>query len=137
MGGRFWATVPVLADGSAVEIAAASGSAVAPLGRIAVVPREPPPTLGTDSPGLIAICMATFEPDPALFHAQVESLRAQTDTDWVCVVSDDASAPEHLERIRAELGTTTRASCSRPRRSGGASTATSSARSRSHRPRRS
>ena len=48
--------------------------------------------------------MATFEPDLALFRAQVESLRAQTDERWVCVVSDDASAPEHFERIRAELG---------------------------------
>jgi glycosyltransferase involved in cell wall biosynthesis len=103
-GGACWATVAVRADED-VEIAAVSGAAMAPLGRIPVVPREPPPSLGRPAPpGLIAVCMATFEPDPALFRAQVESLRAQTDQRWVCVVADDASAPEHFERIRAELG---------------------------------
>jgi glycosyltransferase involved in cell wall biosynthesis len=76
-----------------------------PLGRIEVDAPAPPPSLGRPAPaGLIAICMATFEPDPALFRAQVESLRAQTDERWVCVVSDDASGPEHVERIRAVLG---------------------------------
>ena len=103
--GRFWATVPVTARGDAVEIAAASGGAVVPLGRIEVEAPAPPPSLGRPAPrGLIAICMATFEPDPALFRAQVDSLRAQTDERWVCVVSDDASGPEHVERIRAVLG---------------------------------
>jgi hypothetical protein len=90
---RFWATVPVRAG----AVIAAGGVA---LGRIADAPPEAP-LPGTAS---LAVCMATFEPDPALFRAQVESLRAQTDTDWVCVVSDDGSAPERLERIRAELG---------------------------------
>ena len=28
---------------------------------------------------MIAVCMATYEPDIALFRRQVESLRAQTD----------------------------------------------------------
>jgi hypothetical protein len=103
--GRFWATVPVGARGRAVEIAAVSGEVVEPLGRIEVVAPVPPPRLGRPAPeGLIAICMATFEPDPALFRTQVESLRAQTDERWVCVVSDDASGPEHVERIEAVLG---------------------------------
>jgi len=43
--------------------------------------------------------MATFEPDPALFRAQVESLCAQTDDRWICVISDDASGDEHFARI--------------------------------------
>jgi hypothetical protein len=103
--GRFWATVPVSAHGAAVEIAAASDEGVAPLGRIEVMAPAPAPSLGRPAPeGLIAICMATFEPDPALFRAQVESLRAQTDERWVCVVSDDASGPEHVDRIREVLG---------------------------------
>jgi glycosyltransferase involved in cell wall biosynthesis len=93
---RFWATVPVRAG---AEVSA--GGAV--LARVEVAPAKASPNLDLQ-PGAIAVCMATFEPDPALFRAQVESLRAQTDTNWVCVVSDDASAPEHYERIRAELG---------------------------------
>jgi glycosyltransferase involved in cell wall biosynthesis len=102
--GRFWATVPVSAHAGEVEIAAVSGDAVAPLARIEVQAPPRPPSLGRPAPdGLIAICMATFEPDMALFRTQVESLRAQTDERWVCVVSDDASAPEHLARIRDVL----------------------------------
>ena len=46
--------------------------------------------------------MATFEPDIELFRAQIDSLRAQTDADWVCLISDDCSAPEHFERIERD-----------------------------------
>jgi glycosyltransferase involved in cell wall biosynthesis len=103
--GRFWTTVPVSAREGEVQIAATEGVAVAPLARIAVAPPPRPLSLGRPAPdGLIAVCMATFEPDTALFRAQVESLRAQTDERWVCVVSDDASAPEQVERIRDILG---------------------------------
>ena len=45
--------------------------------------------------------MATYDPDPALFRAQVESLRAQTDRRWVCVISDDDSSPARFEQLRA------------------------------------
>ena len=104
VGGRFWAVVPVTMDAGAVEITAAKGDAVAPLARIEAGTPLQPPSLDRPAPeGLIAICMATFEPDMALFRAQVESLRAQTDDRWVCVVSDDASAADHYERIRAEV----------------------------------
>lgn len=54
-------------------------------------------------PDTIAICMATFEPDAQLFRAQVESLRAQTDTRWVCVISDDCSSPAHFAQIEAVI----------------------------------
>ena len=103
--GRFWATVPVSAHSGEVEISAVRADAVAPLARIEVGAPLRRPRLGRPAPeGLITICMATFEPDPALFRMQVESLRAQTDEHWVCVVSDDASGPEHVEQIRAVLG---------------------------------
>jgi glycosyltransferase involved in cell wall biosynthesis len=103
--GRFWAVVPVTVRAGAVEIGAAKSDAVVPLARIEAGPSRQPPSLGWPAPeGLIAVCMATFEPDMVLFRTQVESLRAQTDERWICVVSDDASAPEHYERIRAELG---------------------------------
>ncbi len=44
--------------------------------------------------------MATYEPDLALFRAQVESIRAQTVTDWVCVISDDCSAFARFEALQ-------------------------------------
>jgi glycosyltransferase involved in cell wall biosynthesis len=105
----FWATVPIVARPPRAELGIAArlqggGEAVASLGEVPVTPQESPPHLGAEAPaGLIAICMATFEPDPELFRAQVESLRAQTDPTWTCVISDDGSAPEHVERIRAAI----------------------------------
>jgi glycosyltransferase involved in cell wall biosynthesis len=50
---------------------------------------------------LVAICMAAFEPPLDLFRQQVESIRAQTLTDWICVVSDDCSDPERFAAMRA------------------------------------
>lgn len=108
----FWGTVPIPARGAPglVELAVAArlagGAEVrAPLGRIRVVERQPAPALGPTAPaGLIAVCMATFEPDMALFRAQADSLRAQTDQRWVCVVSDDASGPEAFARIGEAIG---------------------------------
>ncbi len=78
----------------------ANGALDAELARIAVA--EPMAPL----PGApqIAICMAAFEPPPELFERQVESIRAQTLTDWICIVSDDCSDPERyaeMERVLA------------------------------------
>jgi hypothetical protein len=103
--GGFWATVPIAARErpGAIEIEVAaeleSGARlVAPLGRIEVVeaPAAPP---AAERTGLIAVCMATFDPEMELLRVQVESLRAQTDTNWVCLVSDDCSEPERFAEI--------------------------------------
>jgi glycosyltransferase involved in cell wall biosynthesis len=40
----------------------------------------------------VAIAMATFEPPRDLFARQVESIRAQTHGNWICVISDDGSS---------------------------------------------
>src|SRR5262249_49565943 len=48
----------------------------------------------TPEPGLVAVCMATYDPDLALFDRQVASLRAQTHPNWHCIVHDDGSDPE-------------------------------------------
>ena len=109
----FWATVPIeprdrpgtvelcleaiLSDGTTQRD---------PLGTIEVVERTARPPHGDDAKGrrVIAICMATFNPDAELFRAQVESIRAQTYADWICIVSDDCSEPERfaaIERIIA------------------------------------
>jgi glycosyltransferase involved in cell wall biosynthesis len=111
----FWATIPIepCDRTGAIELRVAARLAsglelAAPLGRIEVVEPEAPrvvePVPERAGPGLIAVCMATFEPDPALFATQIESLRAQTDDRWVCVVSDDCSGPEHFERIEEAVG---------------------------------
>lgn len=49
---------------------------------------------------LVAICMATFEPEPALLEQQLRSIREQTHEEWVCLISDDGSSGERLEALQ-------------------------------------
>jgi hypothetical protein len=129
----FWVTLPVPArsQSGSVEIMLAavleSGKrAEIPLGTIVFTapgahgrpdPSAPPPSIPQVRPGVIAICMATFEPNESLFRAQIESLRAQTDQNWICLISDDGSGPEHFENIVAAVGDDRRFELSRsPRR---------------------
>jgi glycosyltransferase involved in cell wall biosynthesis len=53
---------------------------------------DPAPAAGP----LVAICMATYEPPMELFRPQVESIRAQTHRNWICIISDDCSSPARL-----------------------------------------
>ncbi len=125
----FWAVVPIAAraDPGPVEVRLvaelASGQRVeAPLGTIvfsaspsgggAEQPAPAAPRTGL-RPGTIAICMATFEPDEKLFRAQVESLRAQDDENWICLISDDASAPDRFGVIVDLIGDDPRFAISR------------------------
>src|SRR5204863_9262047 len=48
----------------------------------------------------VAIAMATFDPDPELLRRQIDSIRQQTLSDWVCVVSDDRSPASAVSAIR-------------------------------------
>jgi len=111
----FWATIPIGpldAPGELelrLEARLADGTtASAIVGTIPVV--EPPAAPShkslstTGARPLIAICMATYNPDLELFRTQVESIRAQTDRDWVCFVSDDCSAAESFDAITAIIG---------------------------------
>lgn len=103
----FWGTVRVPArGGGAVALAVRARldggeEAVAPLGRIPISADEL--HAAPAGSGLIAVCMATFEPDPALFATQIESLREQADEGWICVISDDCSAPERFREIAAHV----------------------------------
>jgi len=109
----FWAVVPVEAvEGTGevalgIEATLADGTVeTAPIGTIALVDVAQPPSYAIERPGragLIAIAMATFEPDPDLFRVQIDSLRSQRDTDWICVISDDASGPEPFAAIERVL----------------------------------
>ncbi len=47
----------------------------------------------------IAICMTTYNPSVELFTRQIESIRNQTNRDWVCLISDDCSDPDIYEAI--------------------------------------
>jgi glycosyltransferase involved in cell wall biosynthesis len=105
----FWATLPIEARTGPgqieLELEATLDSgrvAAAQLGRIDVVEPSGASAHGGGT-ALIAICMATFDPDPDLFRTQIDSIRAQTETDWVCLVSDDCSAPESYELIEATI----------------------------------
>jgi glycosyltransferase involved in cell wall biosynthesis len=59
-------------------------------------------TLDIDAP--IVICLGTYEPDEPHLVRQLESLRAQTRRDWICIVRDDASSPAKLAMIRRLVG---------------------------------
>jgi glycosyltransferase involved in cell wall biosynthesis len=57
----------------------------------------------SDEP-LVAVCMATYNPPKDLFQRQIDSIRAQTHRNWVCLISDDHSEPERLEEMKEVLG---------------------------------
>ncbi len=60
---------------------------------------------GTDrGEPLVAVCMATYEPPIELFRRQIDSIRAQTHRNWVCLISDDNSSPTKLAEMREVLG---------------------------------
>jgi hypothetical protein len=68
---------------------------------------------------LVAICMASYQAPMGLFRRQVESIRGQTHSQWVCVISDDCSSPERFAAMQAELAGDGRFVLSRaPRRLG-------------------
>jgi hypothetical protein len=101
----WWATVTVRApmEPGAIELAAVlrrrgAPEQVLPLARIEVT-EPPPPRHPRVEEDTVAICMATHDPDPELLAVQLESLRGQSDTRWVCVISDDRSEPERFEQI--------------------------------------
>lgn len=125
-GGLFWAIVPVRAgsEGSEVvvelEARLAGGAArSAELGRIAVAAPEPTRGDPGDPGGRIAVCMATYEPDRELLRGQLDSLRAQTDERWVCVISDDGSSEASCAAIEELIGGDPRFTLSRAERRAG------------------
>ncbi len=88
-----------LADGSHAE---------AELTTIAVRRGLPAPVaapLNGSAPGPpVAIAMATYEAPLRLFERQVESIRAQTHPNWVCLISDDCSSPSRVKEMQQVLG---------------------------------
>jgi GT2 family glycosyltransferase len=72
------------------------------LGRVPVATPPEPASVqwpaGTTEPRVV-ICLATYEPPLELLRRQLDSIRAQTHRNWVCVVSDDCSRPESFAAI--------------------------------------
>jgi GT2 family glycosyltransferase len=92
------------------------GEAAVELGRI---PIAAPVEAASPAAPEVAICMATHEPPIALFRRQIETIRAQTHGDWLCIVSDDCSSAERVAAIEDVLGGDPRVVLSRsPRRLG-------------------
>lgn len=54
------------------------------------------------SPAL-AICLAIYEPQAGLWARQLASLRAQSYTDWVCLVQDDCSSARAFARLQKSI----------------------------------
>jgi glycosyltransferase involved in cell wall biosynthesis len=80
---------------------------------------EPPPRrpVAAEATGpLVAICMATFDPPDGLFARQIDSIRAQTHGNWVCVISDDCSDPDRFRAIERTLEDDPRFALSRSER---------------------
>jgi hypothetical protein len=106
----FWAVLPVAGVTAPTEstvvldgVTRAGDRLELPLGEIRLLPAAPPPAVAA-APGLVVICMATFEPDLSLFRRQVESIRRQTHESWRCIVGDDGSRPETFAAMRDVVG---------------------------------
>lgn len=65
----------------------------------------PSPAITTTVPirSGVAIVLATFNPAAGLFHRQVESIRAQTYDNFVCLITDDGSADHSRAFIRRAI----------------------------------
>lgn len=79
------------------EVATVLGSVRTPARDSRLAP--PPPSIVPAGGPLIAIALATHEPDPARLRRQIESIRAQDWRDWICVISDDGSGPESYSAL--------------------------------------
>jgi glycosyltransferase involved in cell wall biosynthesis len=79
---------------------------VASLGSLPVVETLAQPIDLPVPPGdrLVAICMATHNPPKELLARQLDSIRAQTHANWICIVSDDGSNPQSFTALRQAIG---------------------------------
>ncbi|MEP5367361.1 glycosyltransferase [Parvibaculum sp.] len=72
------------------------------VGRIAV--RKPSISIRSGPQSQIAIAMATYNPGPGHFEKQLESIRAQTMSDWSLVISDESTEVASRETIARCVG---------------------------------
>ena len=68
-------------------------------------PIPPLPDTTSSSDSTIAICLATFQPEQRTLTLQLDSLRRQTHTNWICIVCDDGSDDAHTAMIETLCAT--------------------------------
>ena len=78
----------------------AGTTVTAELSRINLTHPEPPPP-APRAP--VAICMATYNPPADLLRRQIESIKAQTYDQFVCLISDDHSSPTATATIETAI----------------------------------
>ena len=66
-----------------------------------LVPEAPPASIPAADGPPVAICMATFDPEPRLLERQIASIREQTHGSWVCLISDDRSEEARFRDLRS------------------------------------
>ncbi|WP_298036035.1 glycosyltransferase family 2 protein [uncultured Desulfuromonas sp.] len=59
---------------------------------------EIPPHIDQDN--LLAICMATYNPDGPYFKRQIDSIIGQEHQDWICIICDDNSSEDSRDLIK-------------------------------------
>lgn len=59
----------------------------------------------------VGIALATYNPQLDFFRQQIRSLQEQSFKDWVCVISDDQSAPEVFLQIKKMIAEDVRFQC--------------------------
>jgi len=110
----FWTLAPIMPVSSPqdVEIALLADLGIKPRasvwsGRIHVLPAVQTERADYEKKSggepFVAICMVTDNPPLDLFLQQVDSLRNQTHTNWVCIVNDDCSIFETYDQMRQVL----------------------------------
>jgi hypothetical protein len=82
----------------------AAEAELAPLTVLAGADLDPVPVARPVMAPVVAICMATFNPDLAQFEVQIRSIQVQTHPGWICVISDDDSPEEIQRRMVAVIG---------------------------------
>ncbi|MGH2866693.1 MAG: glycosyltransferase [Solirubrobacteraceae bacterium] len=102
----------VLADGTETE---------ASLAEVAIVQAPAPARMterwsnGAGEPR-VAICLATYNPPADLLERQLDSIRAQSHRNWICIVSDDCSSPGAYARLETAIGSDPRFLLTRSKR---------------------
>lgn len=119
----WWALVPIPAGSplgaQAISLIATSagdsGHREARLGEIRLGPGPAPGSArpADETEPLIAICMATHEPRLEWLARQIDSIRAQEWSRWVCLISDDRSSEESFAGLERVVGDDPRFTISR------------------------
>ncbi|WP_159885963.1 rhamnosyltransferase WsaF family glycosyltransferase [Paenibacillus puerhi] len=58
----------------------------------------------TKDKALVAICMATYNPEEFQFQRQIDSIINQSYDNWICIVNDDCSTDEKKRLIKKIIG---------------------------------